>query len=319
MRISRSVCKGGIPMGEAIRDTFLSVTGERLGRRLWLPEGPPKALLQVVHGMAEHIDRYDETAKRLNQAGFAVAGHNHLGHGPDAAALGHFARENGWDALIDDTHALRRDLEAKYPGTPYFLLGHSMGSFVVRGYCLKYEKGLAGVLLSGPNHMDAATLAAGSLLANLQCALGGAEKPSRLLQTISFAGYNKKYAPPRTNFDWLTTDTAIVDAYLADPYCGFTFTARAYRDLFIGLKRVAARKLSAMEKDIPVLLLSGDMDPVGLYGDGVKQTASEILNAGVKDVQVKLYEGGRHEMFNEKDKETVWADVIAWMERVLAG
>lgn len=306
-------------MAEAIHETFPSVTGETLEKRLWLPEGEPRAVLQLVHGMAEHIDRYDQTANRLNEAGYAVVGHTHLGHGTGAKQLGHFAKENGWDALVRDTHTLRQETAADYPDVPYFLLGHSMGSFVVRSYCLTYEKGLSGVILSGTGHYNAVTLGGGLAIAGLQCAFGCAEKPSRLLETISTGGYNKKYRTLRTNFDWISSDPAIVDAYIADPLCGFTFTTRAYRDMFTGLKRLAQKNISAMEKDIPVLLFAGEMDPVGSYGEGVKKVAEEILAAGVTDVQVKLYEGGRHEMFNEKDRQAVWSDLIAWMEQVMAG
>ncbi len=301
-------------MAQVICDTFASVTGEALEKRVWLPDGEPKAIIQLVHGMAEHIARYDETARRFNQAGFAVVGHTHLGHGTKATVLGHFSKENGWDALIDDTHALRQATQAQFPGVPYFLLGHSMGSFVVRTYCLKYEQGLTGVLLSGTGHFDPPILAAGLMIANIQCALGMGEKPSHLLEKISSGGNNKRYENPRTSFDWLSADPAVVDAYIADPFCGFTFTARAYKDMFTGLKRLSPKNLTAMEKDIPVFVFSGDMDPVGAYGAGVEQVAEELRQAGVKDVAVKLYKNGRHEMFNELDKETVWQDVIRWAE-----
>lgn len=301
-------------MGEAIRETFLSVTGAALEKRLWLPQGEPRAVVQVAHGMAEHIDRYDATAKALNAAGFAVAGHNHLGHGEKAGRLGYFAKKGGWDALIADAHALRQATQAAYPGIPYFLLGHSMGSFVARGYALKHEKGLAGLILSGTGHFDPPVLAVGLLIARVQCALGGGQKPSGILASMSSAGYNKTYGQARTTFDWLSSDNAVVDAYIADPFCGFPFTARAYRDMFEGLTRLYPRKLTAMEKDIPVLLFSGADDPVGTYSKGVKKVAEEIRRAGVRDVTVKLYEGSRHEMLNEKGKERVWADVIGWME-----
>ena len=304
-------------MGEAVRQTFLSVTGASLESRLWLPEGQPKAVIQLVHGMAEHIDRYDETAKALNESGFAVVGHTHLGHGKGADLLGHFGKENGWDALIDDTHALRGQTEGAYPELPYFLLGHSMGSFVVRGYCLQYAKGLAGVILSGTGHYDPPIVTFGKGIAAVQCAFGGAEKPSKLLEGISCAGYNKRYENPRTKSDWLSSQAEVVDAYIADPYCGFTFTARAYHDMFMGLSRLYPPSLSVMAKDIPVLLFAGAMDPVGNYGAGVEKVAEEIKAAGVADVTVKLYEGGRHEMFNERDRRIVWADLIDWMDAKL--
>lgn len=301
-------------MGEVIRDTFQSVTGEQLEKRLWLPQGQPKAVVQLVHGMAEHIDRYEETAQALSGAGFVLVGHTHLGHGAKAATLGHFAKESGWDALIDDTHALRLQTAGAYPDLPYFLLGHSMGSFVVRGYCLGYAKGLSGILLSGTGHFAPGIVSMGLLIARLQCALGLGEKPGRLLDKISNAGRNSRYSPPRTAFDWLSSREEVVDAYIADPYCGFPFTVRGYRDLFLGLKRLYPVHLSTMEREIPIWLFSGDMDPVGDYGKGVEAVARELREAGVADVTVTLYPGGRHEMFNEKDRQAVWADVTTWIE-----
>jgi len=262
--------------------------------------------------MAEYISRYDATARRLNETGYAVVGHTHLGHGDRAEKLGYFAKENGWDALIRDTHSLRLATEAAYLGLPYFVLGHSMGSFIVRGYCLQYGADLSGVILSGTGHFKPPILEAGSLVASLQCALGGGTKPSTLLQRISSAGYNKTYSQVRTPFDWLSTEEAVVNAYIEDPFCGFPFTAKAYWDLFDGLKRLYPSKLSAMRKDVPVLLLSGDQDPVGNYGRGVRKVAKEIKAAGVRDVTVKLYPGSRHELFNDRDRETVWDDLIRW-------
>ena len=304
-------------MGEFIQSAYRSVAGPELEKRLWLPEGQPKAMLQLVHGMAEHIGRYDATAQRMNEAGYAVVGHTHLGHGEKAERLGYFAKDNGWDALIQDTHTLRLETEAACPGLPYFLLGHSMGSFVVRCYCLQQGAGLTGVILSGTGHFKPSILAAASLVARLQCAMGGETKPSALLQRMSSAGYNKTYGDVRTSFDWLSADEAVVNAYIEDPYCGFPFTAQAYWDLFNGLKRLYPGKMAAQEKDVPVLLLSGDRDPVGNYGRGVRKVAEEIKAAGVRDVTMKLYPGNRHELFNDLDRETVWNDLIHWTKEAM--
>lgn len=300
----------------AIRGTFISVTGAQLEKMEW-PVENPKAVVQLVHGMAEHISRYEAAAQALNAAGFAVVGHTHLGHGEKAQKLGYFADQNGWDALIDDVHALRVQTQAAYPGVPYFLLGHSMGSFVVRGYCLLHEQGLSGVILSGTGHFARPILAVGSAVAGLQCALGLAQKPSHLVEKLSSAGNNKGYDDVQTPFDWLSRDRAQVAKYMADPLCGFTFTANAYRDMFGGLKRLYPQKLGSMVANVPVLLFSGDMDPVGGHGAGVKRVAEEIRAAGVEDVTLKLYAGGRHEMFNELNAPEVYADLIAWVSSKL--
>ena len=301
-------------MGEAIVGTFQSVTGSELEKREWRPEGKPRAIVQLVHGMAEHISRYDRTAKRLNEAGYLVVGHTQLGHGKQAETLGWFAPSGGWDALIEDVHALRQQTQAANPDVPYFLLGHSMGSFVTRTYCLKHEAGLRGVILSGTGHFEPMILNVGLCLANLQCAFGGERKTSNLLEKMSFSGYNRDWMPPRTAFDWLSKDTEVVDRYVADPLCGFTFTAGGYRDMFGGLMRMYPQNLTAMDRDVPVRLFSGASDPVGGRGEGVKATFQELKNTGIRDVTMKLYEGGRHEMLNETERQTVWDDLVAWVE-----
>ena len=293
--------------------TFLSVTGRELEKACWPTEGEPKAVVQLVHGMVEHIRRYDETARALNEAGFAVVGHTHLGHGEKAGLKGWFAEKDGWDALIEDTHTLRKETEKRYPGVPYFLLGHSMGSFVVRSYCLRHEEGLAGVILSGTGHFEKPIVSAGKLIARIQCALGMAKKPSHLLLKISTADNLKSYDDVQSESDWISRDRDAVSKYLADPLCGFVFTAGAYYDMFDGLSRLYPEKLSPMKKDIPVYLFSGDMDPVGANGAGVQKVADEIRAAGVREVTVRLYPGARHEMFNEINREEAWSDLIAWL------
>ena len=251
--------------------------------------------------------------KRLNREGFLVAGHNHLGHGKQAELLGFFGK-GGFDALVSDTHTLRLALEKAYPGVPVFLFGHSMGSFVVRNYCLQYEQGLAGVILSGTGHFTPSLLLPGLLIANIMCALGAEKKPAGLLEAMSFAGYNKEWSPARTPKDWISRNEDKVDRYIADPLCGFPFTNGAYRDLFRGLTNLYPGKLGTMDKSVPVLLYAGGSDPVGGRGKGVRLVAEEIQAAGVRDVTVKLYEGGRHEMHNEPNREEVFSDLIRWLE-----
>lgn len=303
-------------MGEAVVGMFRSVTGQWLSKTVWTPEGDVHAVVQIAHGMAEYIDCYDETAKRLNQAGILVTGNNHLGHGGQAERLGWFGT-GGFDALVEDLHSVRLETQKAYPGVPYFLLGHSMGSFVVRNYCLRHEKGLRGVILSGTGHFSPSLLVPGLLIANVLCLFGAGQKPARLLEAMSFAGYNRDWSPVRTPKDWISRNTDKVDRYVADPLCGFTFTNAAYRDMFRGLQNLYPGKLSSMEKDVPVLLYSGENDPVGGRGAGVRKVAEELKAAGVKDVTVKLYEGGRHEMHNEPNREEVWQTLIDWLNNRL--
>lgn len=299
-------------MGEAITGAFRSVTGEELTKSVWMPEGEVKAIVQILHGMAEYIDCYDEMAKRLNRDGVVVVGHNHLGHGRGAKQLGHFGK-GGFDALAEDAHTLRLLTQKEYPDVPYFLFGHSMGSFVARNYCLARGKGLKGVILSGTGYFPPLLLTSGLVLANLICALGGEKKPSKLLEGMSFAGYNRDWSPARTDKDWISRNETKVDSYIADPLCGFTFTAGAYRDMFRGLQKLYPQNLSAMDKGVPVLLYSGASDPVGGRGEGVRKVAGELKAAGVRDVTLRLYENGRHEMHNEPNREEVFQYLIDWM------
>lgn len=293
-----------------IKGTFSSSTGRRLEYRMWLPEGKPRAVIQLVHGMAEHIDRYDETARAFSDMGFAVVGHTHLGHGTQCRIKGYFAEKNGWQHLIDDVHILRQRTQSHHPGTPYFLLGHSMGSFIVRCYMMQYAKGLSGAILSGTGFFPKPVALLGLGVAGLVCRLGGEQKPSKLINSIAFGSSNKLFKPARTDFDWLTRDESIVDSYVADPCCGFIFTGGGYRDFFIGLNRLT--RVQGVPENLPVLLFSGEKDPVG-SGNGVNKVAAQLRSAGVKQVDVQLYPDGRHEMLNELNRREVWQDVAAWI------
>ena len=300
--------------------TFSSTAGPALDARLWRPEGAPRAVVQLVHGMAEHMDRYDPVARRLNRAGLAVIGHTHLGHGPRAQRQGYFADHDGWQRLIDDVHRLRGIAQEQFPGLPYLMLGHSMGSFVTRCYLQEHGEGLAGAMLSGTGHFDRKTVTAALAAANLVCLLGGARKPSALIDRLAFGGYNKPFAPCRTDFDWLSRAEAEVDKYVADPYCGFLFTGSGYRELFRGLKRLTdLEALKRMPPELPLLLFSGDSDPVGGMGRGVEQVAREMRDAGMEHVEVRLYPGGRHEILNETNRDEVVRDVIIFAEQCLGG
>ena len=300
--------------------TFSSTAGPALDARLWRPEGAPRAVVQLVHGMAEHMDRYDPVARRLNRAGLAVIGHTHLGHGPRAQRQGYFADHDGWQRLIDDVHRLRGIAQEQFPGLPYLMLGHSMGSFVTRCYLQEHGEGLAGAMLSGTGHFDRKTVTAALAAANLVCLLGGARKPSALIDRLAFGGCNKPFAPCRTDFDWLSRADAEVDKYVADPYCGFLFTGSGYRELFRGLKRLTdLEALRRMPKELPLLLFSGDSDPVGGMGRGVEQVAREMRDAGMEHVEVRLYPGGRHEILNETNRDEVVRDVIIFAEQCLGG
>lgn len=301
-------------MGEPIFGAFRSVTGEMLEKCLWPADGEAKGVVQFVHGMAEHIRRYDWAARQLNWAGYTVVGHTHLGHGEAAPIKGYFADQGGWDAVLADTHTLRQDTQSDLPHLPYFLLGHSMGSFVARCYALVYGEGLRGLIISGTGHFAKPIVTAGSAIAAVQCLFGGAKKPSMLLHNMNFAANNKTVPSPRTDSDWLTRDDSQVDLYRADPLCGFPFTAKAYADMFDGLKRLYPDKLSALPAELPIYMFSGDSDPVGAMGKGVQRVHDELRTAGAENLTLRLYPGGRHEMFNEINRDEVIGDLVAWLD-----
>ena len=248
--------------------SFTSAGGGSRKLCLHEPEGKPSAVVQIVHGMAEHYARYYPLAEALAAAGIAAAGHDHLGHGPDTPKekLGYFAPQDGWQKLTDDVHHVHCLLKERYPDSRHILLGHSMGSFLAREYLLQHGGiGLNGLVLSGTTYMAAPMLNAAIPLAGAVCALGGAKKPSRLLHELAFAKNNKPFRPNRTTFDWGSTDEKQVDLYVSDPLCGFMFTGRGMHDMFTGLKKLT--KLERLEtlpdKDLPILFISGEQDPVG--------------------------------------------------------
>lgn len=287
----------------------------------WRPEGPPRGVVQLVHGISEHIGRYDSFARFLAEHGFAVVGHDHLGHGRTArnpSEFGWFADRDGWKHVVKDVRALRERVGAEYPGLPCFLLGHSMGSFVVRGYLMFWPGTVDGAILSGTGQEPPATVAAGRALSALLIRLKGPRAHSALLDALSVGRYNGQFKPVRTSADWISRDTVVVDTYRADPLCRFLPTVGMYHDMMVGLQLLAKpANLARMDPDTPVYFFAGDRDPVGANGAGVKKVAGWFRDAGVKDLIVRLYPEGRHEMLNEANRDEVYRDVLSWLERRL--
>lgn len=304
-------------MGTRKEFTFPSSDGvHQVHAVLWLPDGEIRGVVQLVHGICEYALRYDPFARFLTENGFGVAGHDHLGHGLTAKGPEEYGYFSDWWDLVHDVRTLRVRMGETYPDLPYFLLGHSMGSFVARTYLIDYPGTLTGCILSGTGQEPAATVAAGKLLTGL----GDPHKVNKLFYDLSIGAYNKQFAPARTSADWICRDEAVVDAYLADPLCNFQTTAGMNHAMMTGLQYVAKKKnLARMDKDAPVYFFAGDADPVGASGKGVEKVARWFREAGVRDVEVKLYPGGRHEMLNETNKGEVYADTLAWIEGHLEG
>lgn len=286
--------------------------------REWVPEGTPRGVVQIVHGVAEHIGRYDQAARFLAAHGYVVCGEDHLGHGKtvDDGKYGYFGKRDGWTLVTADVRQLRVLMGEKFPGVPYFLLGHSMGSFLARTYLCAYPGTVNGCILSGTGQEKPALVTAGKAVASAVCALRGPEAVSALVDNLSLGAYNKQFAPNRTTADWICRDEAVVDAYLKDPFCTFKPTAGMFRDMMGGLQYISSQDaLSNMDPSTPVYLFSGDQDPVGANGEGVKRVYGFFKAHGTADLSMKLYPGGRHEMLNEINKGEVYADVLAWLDK----
>lgn len=280
----------------------------------------PRFVLQIVHGMCEYIGRYNGFAEYMVQHGAAVCGNDHTGHGKSKGkdGYGYFAKKSGDRCLVADVRTMNEIIRKRFPGVPVVMLGHSMGSFICRSYITKYGEELAGIVLSGTAGGNPLS-GLGMLLAKTIILFRGEKYRSPFLTKLSFGSYNKRYPEKRTQFDWVSRDCAIVDKYVADEACNYMFTASAYLDLFRLLRSVSGKAWAAkVPTDRPYFVLSGSMDPVGNFGKGVKEVCDLLNAAGVHDLSIKIYEGGRHEMLNETNHLEVYDDLLKWFSRILS-
>ena len=283
--------------------------------RCWMPADGVKAIFQISHGMAEHGERYEDFASYLCEKGFAVVVEDHMGHGKSISTdddLGYFGENNGWDALVEDERAVTELVKADFPDVPIIFFGHSMGSFVAREYILRYgtDERIKGAIFCGTSGKNPAAAIAIHLADAIAKTKGGRHR-SEFINKMAFSPYNMK-TEKRTAFDWLSTDKSQIDKYVDDKYCGFVFTAAGYKDLFTILTKISGKDWYAKLPKLPILLSAGDMDPVGNYGKGVKQVYNDLIQAGQKDVTIKLYPGMRHEVLNEVENKRVYEDIAAW-------
>ena len=282
---------------------------------LWEPQGTPKAVILISHGMAEHIARYDALGQYLAKEGFLTAGYNHLGHGEEAPVLGFFAPEDGWGKVVADLKTVMDYISSLAPGRKRILLGHSMGSFLAREYILRYPQGVDALILSGSGWHPKLLCVFGKGLAKIPLALRKGDKPSKFLDSLAFSSNNKPFkAPGVSTCAWLSRDKAQVKKYEDDPFCGYTFTASGFYDLFSGLKELTKLdRFERISKDMPVYFMSGKSDPVGKMGEGIKILEGQYRSAGLKNITVKLYDGARHELFNEINRDEVIKDMTDWI------
>lgn len=295
---------------------FSSLSGGTLHGYRWEPEGKPVAIVQIIHGIAEHMLRYDEFARYLNERGVLVVAEDHMGHGKSEGTRLYFT--GGWETAAEDCYTLLQMMHAEFPELPYFLFGHSMGSFLTRTVLIRHpEAPLAGAVICGTGWQPGIVLAAGRTLCVLEKLRVGDTGHSALLTNLMFGAYNKKFKPNRTPNDWICTDPAVVDRYTADPLCGGDATVGLSRELLRGLGFIQKRaNLERMNKALPVFFIAGHSDPVGAMGKGVEKAASRFCAAGMQQVALHLYDG-RHEILNEPNREEVYGDVWAFLLKTL--
>ncbi|SFJ14172.1 Lysophospholipase, alpha-beta hydrolase superfamily [Terrisporobacter glycolicus] len=277
----------------------------------------PKAVVQIAHGMSETAIRYKEFAQELTKNGYVVYINDHRGHGITAKTIdniGYLAEKDGFTCLVEDMNILTNIIKEENPDLPIYLFGHSMGSFVSQRYIMEYGDNLAGLILSGSNGKHGKILKVAQLISKSEIKKHGRRHRSKKLDNLIFGGNNKGFKPSKTDFDWLSRDEKEVQKYIDDPFCGVLFTCGFFYDFIKGLQEVEDKEnLKKVPLDLPIYIMSGDKDPVGKNGKGVLRLKDRYVNLGVKKVSCKLYEGGRHEMLNEINKEEVIKDIISWL------
>ena len=303
--------------------TFPSADGTHTvtGYVYTMPGVPVRAVFQLSHGMCEYVERYRPMAAWYAARGIALAGNDHLGHGATAGAgeHGYYGQKDGRIHLLEDLHTMNGQIRRRFPGTPVFLYGHSMGSFYARRYAVTWPQTIDGAIFSGTAG-PSLTNRAGYLLASLIAAVRGPRYVSPLMVKMNFGGYCKRIEHHASANDWLSRDPEVVRAYDADPLCTFRFTASTYREMLATLNAVSTRRWAqSFPKDLPVLFVAGDGDPVGNYGEGVRRVWAMLGDAGVKDLTCQIWEGARHELHNETNREEVFDYILGWVELHLSG
>lgn len=300
----------------------LQGNGISIGVRHWLPDGEVAGVIQICHGMAEHSGRYERLAEALTGAGWAVIAGDHRGHGRTAESsgmLGHFADHQGWNLVVEDIRAVALHAMSQHPDKPMVMLGHSMGSLLARDYATRYGADLTGLVISGIPNDGGLIGKAGGVLAKGLVKARGPRSDSKLMDKLTFGSFNSRFKPNRTEFDWLSRDEASVDEYVADPLCGFTCTNQFFVDLVGGAQRVnTAKVVASTPKDLPMLLLVGQVDPAG--GTRTLEAVTELYKkVGLKKLTGHAYEDARHEVYNETNRDEVIGDTLSWLdEQILA-
>lgn len=287
--------------------------GHRIHMQLFAPSANAVGLIQILHGLGEHADRYHRFATAANERSFAVCIHDHRGHGRHADERGFFAAKDGWHRLTSDALLVQESAAGRFSDVPITLLGHSMGSFIAQHFAMVHGARLAALLLSGSNWQPRLMLVLAHVIARIECWRLGERHGSNLLDKLLFADFNKPFEPARTGLDWLSRDDAEVDKYVADSLCGGPYTAGLWRDLTGGLLGITSdHAVSRVPTDLPILISGGEQDPVG--GDkGMGKLAVHYAQTSHARLKVKIYADARHEMLNETNRDEVTSDWLDWI------
>lgn len=289
------------------------------GYRWYDPEKKIKGVLQIVHGMLEYIERYDELAEYMASAGYFVAGHDHLGHGGsvnDPSELG-YAGSQGAVLWLKDMELIRRMAVSYAPGVPFIMLGHSMGSFLVRRYLIYHGERVDGAVIMGTGQQPALLVKAGLGLTYLTMLHKGGRGHSRFLNNMTCSGFAKRYPDNVHTGSWMSRDPQVMVSALQDPKMNFEFSLNAFEALFRTVEEaVDPRRAARMRKELPLLVMSGDEDPVGDNGKGVRRFTAMLKKIRMKDVTCILYPKNRHELIHDLDKEQVMKDILGWCEKI---
>ncbi len=285
----------------------------------WIPEGKPRAVIQLVHGMAEYIERYEPFAEFLTGHGFLVTGNDHLGHGKSKGSnpYGYFCKRDAATVLVRDVHRLKKMTQEEYPGLSYFMIGHSMGSMILRNYLCRYGTGIQGAVIMSTGIPKKSQLFMGAILAHVLELFQGTKRESRILNRISFGSYCDKIENPSGPNAWISTSEETVAAYEKDKQCGFLFTINGFFALkALNMPLYQKEYLEKMPKSLPVMIVYGTEDPVGNYGVAPEKLYRSFQEIGMQNVFIKKYEGMRHELLNEKEPEQVMQDILYWIDKI---
>ena len=287
--------------------------GHAIHVRIWQPAEGSRGLLQIFHGLGEHAGRYERFASAAVARGFAVCIHDHRGHGGHQERQGHFADENGWNLLITDALLTLNFALEHCSRQQVTLLGHSMGSYIAQSFAMRYPKAISALILSASTWPSRPRLRVARILARFELWRRSAHEHSPLLDNLGFGAFNKPFAPTRTEYDWLSRDEIEVDKYAADPLCGGPYSCGLWRDLLAGLLEIsAADALKSVPVELPIRIMGGQADPVG-GAKGMTRLAEQYLQSGHNRISLQIYAQGRHEMFNETNRDEVTADVLEWI------